>query len=540
MASPRNTIISPDSLHTLLQKAHAINTVNRENLDFIQSRKGQQVITKHRYSVQTIPSAAKKLKTNNHVTSTISNSNITHDICTLVDYKSTKNVDDIISSWRYSGVEALTKEKVAIDDFIDRTLVGYNDLIRLHTEYDRLLHQYTRLLADEPECHVAVEGLLRNMEVMQVAIGELHVETLDVADSEKVNDAMTFLKKDLLKAFHSFQSKVPRVKFQFQTQIAEERKEGSIVEFADCTALKCRHTLSEHEEDIWAFETYVVNEETFLVSASGDRKIKVWNLSSNTLVATLTGHSNTIFALVLYVQNGVHMLASGSEDKTIKLWDLSSYTNVQTLSAHTDVISSLNAYEKNGKCFLVSSSFYETIKVWDLDNYTVVAILPGNKYGTIKLSLYTHDERLYLASGGYDKKIKVWSLDDNSLLKTIDAHDPIYSLVVFDIDETKMIASGDCEGRIQLWNLNDHVCIKTIQAHTGAIRTLGTLHCDDKVYLTSASQDKTFKIWNLQNDSIMKTIENDIQITSSKVLMNGDQTCIAIGDRSGHIKLWME
>ena len=137
MASPRNTIISPDSLHTLLQKAHAINTVNRENLDFIQSRKGQQVITKHQYSIQTKPSAAKKQKIQHHANTDTTTSH-SHDKFTLLDRKSTKNVDDIISSWRYSGAAALTKEKVAIDDFIDRTLVGYDDLVKaIHTIANR-------------------------------------------------------------------------------------------------------------------------------------------------------------------------------------------------------------------------------------------------------------------------------------------------------------------------------------------------------------------------------------------------------------------
>ena len=62
MASPWNTKTNPDSIHILLQKAHAINTVNQENLDFIQSRKGQKVVTKRQYSIQTKPSTAKKQK----------------------------------------------------------------------------------------------------------------------------------------------------------------------------------------------------------------------------------------------------------------------------------------------------------------------------------------------------------------------------------------------------------------------------------------------------------------------------------------------
>ena len=58
-------------------------------------------------------------------------------------------------------------------------------MIRLHSEYDRLIKQYTRLLTDEPECRVALEGVLRNVEVLQVAIGEIREQTLEAVDSEK-------------------------------------------------------------------------------------------------------------------------------------------------------------------------------------------------------------------------------------------------------------------------------------------------------------------------------------------------------------------
>ena len=440
MASPCNINTSPDSLQILLQKAHAISTVNQENLDYIQSRKGQQVITKHKYSIQTNPSAVKKQKTEHH-TSTDSTKSHSHEMFTLADQKSTKNVDEIISSWRYSRAAALTQEKIAIDHFIDRTLVGYDDLIRLHNDYGKLLKQYTRLLTDEPECRMAVEGVLRNVEVLQVAIGEIHGQTLETVDSDKVNAAMAALKNNLSKAFESFQSEVSGFSINLQSQIGEEQKETSMVEFADFTALKCRHTLSQHRDFIWALESYNVNDETFLVSGGKDKKINVWNLSSNNCVATLTGHADSISALVLYVQNGKYMLASGAEDKTIKLWDLSSYTNVQTLSGHTNIIRSLAVYQKDGKVILISSSWDKTVKLWDLDSYTVITTLQGHTCYYIPLSVYALDERPYLASASFGQ-IKIWSLDNYSLVQTIDADEytPIRSLVVVDSNEKKILA----------------------------------------------------------------------------------------------------
>ena len=116
MVSPCNTNTNTnlESIHLLFQKPHAIFTVNQKNLDNIKSRKGQQLVTKHQYSIQTQPSAAKKQRTQHYAsisTATSNASDVTNDTFTLLDHKSTKNVDDIISSWRHSGAALLTKEK---------------------------------------------------------------------------------------------------------------------------------------------------------------------------------------------------------------------------------------------------------------------------------------------------------------------------------------------------------------------------------------------------------------------------------------------
>ena len=57
----------------------------------------------------------------------------------------------------------------------------------------------------------------------------------------------------------------------------------------------------------------------FLLSASVDKTIKVWNQNSWTLNSTIKGHTGGVWCLVL-LQNG--FFASGSSDKSIVIWNI--------------------------------------------------------------------------------------------------------------------------------------------------------------------------------------------------------------------------
>lgn len=83
----------------------------------------------------------------------------------LIDQAETRNVDDSVVAWRYEG-ESLEKEKIAIDDFVDRKLVGYDDLSWLSADYGVLLNKYSRLLSDEKESRMAVERLMINVKIL--------------------------------------------------------------------------------------------------------------------------------------------------------------------------------------------------------------------------------------------------------------------------------------------------------------------------------------------------------------------------------------
>ena len=105
------------------------------------------------------------------------------------------------------------------------------------------------------------------------------------------------------------------------------------------------------------------NDMRYLVSASSDCTLKVWDLATETCSNTLTGHTDEVWCCALASSETLDMIASGSSDHTIRLWRRSTGKQLCWFNTHTDVFS---------------------IKV-SPDGRTVAAL--GDKFGTRKLIL---------------------------------------------------------------------------------------------------------------------------------------------------------
>lgn len=390
--------------------------------------------------------------------------------------------------------------------------------------------------------------------MLQVAIGQIHEQTIDSVDTVDDDDEVKKGMKYLAKGLERLRSRIPRLQFDLGgLKVKVESKsseEDRVVEFTDFGSLTIKDTLSTRRGCVYSLEPYFMNGKHYLASPR-EKTVKLWDLSNTMVAATLTGHKSTVRALTAYIKDGVQMLASGSYDCTIKLWDLRTNTNVQTLTGHTYIVSSLLVFEKDKKMYLASGSFDCTIKIWDLDldenNHNPITTFQEHEWCDRALELYHDnvDNKPYLASSSYHGSIKIWCLEDFSLLTTLRNSDRrVYSLLVVNVnvnqDDKKILVSGDGYGDIKLWNLEIHACIGTIHAHSGAIKSLEALECNGVVCLATSGDDKCIKVWDLESHTCMNTICTDVDIMTMRVFMHGDRACLATGDGNGDVKLWME
>ena len=76
-----------------------------------------------------------------------------------------------------------------------------------------------------------------------------------------------------------------------------------------------------------------------IVSASGDRFIKIWRLSDGMLLRTLQGHQKGIAC----VQSDSKRIVSGSSDNTVRIYDHETGAEVAVLHGHTNLVRTVQA-----------------------------------------------------------------------------------------------------------------------------------------------------------------------------------------------------
>ncbi|MTJ10276.1 serine/threonine-protein kinase [Anabaena sp. UHCC 0204] len=265
-----------------------------------------------------------------------------------------------------------------------------------------------------------------------------------------------------------------------------------------------------------------------LVSGSGDKKIKIWNLPTGKLKSTLTGHKTSISYLA--VTPDARTLVSASWDDTIKIWNLQTGKLKSTLTGHSNGVYSL-AISPDGK-ILVSGSGDKKIKIWNLQTGKLKSTLTGHSNWVSSLAI-SPDGKI-LVSGSYDKTIKIWNLLTGKLKSTLTGHSNwVHSLAIS--PDGKTLVTGSADNTIKIWNLQTGKLKFTLTGHSGWVRFV-TISPDGKT-LVSGSWDDTIKIWNLQTGKLKSTLTDHSNDVNALAISPDGKTLVS-GSNDNTIKIW--
>lgn len=226
---------------------------------------------------------------------------------------------------------------------------------------------------------------------------------------------------------------------------------------------------------------------TLLASCSNDLTIKLWDPSDEYKnIRTLPGHDHSVSA-VRFIPSGAagapssgNLLVSASRDKTLRIWDVSTGYCLKTLRGHVEWVRNV-APSPDGR-FLLSVGDDRVARLWDISvaNPETKLTLVGHEHVVLCCAManpasYPHLAPLaglkkapaasataeFFATGGRDKTIKLWDGRGNCF-KTLVGHDNWIRGLVFHPGGKYLLSASD-DFTLRCWDLTQEgKCVKTI------------------------------------------------------------------------------
>ncbi|KAG9284202.1 hypothetical protein G9A89_002863 [Geosiphon pyriformis] len=204
--------------------------------------------------------------------------------------------------------------------------------------------------------------------------------------------------------------------------------------------------------------------------------------------------------------------------------------------------------------FFFTGSKDGSINKWDLNTGRKLNVLPGGRkelkdydgHTQAVLSLALSSDGRYLVSGGKDKKINSWVEKDNklTLMHCFKQHKDDVTGLVFQ-KGTYQLYSASNDRTIKLWNVEQKSYIETLfghQDHVTAIDALARERC-----VTVGGRDRTCRLWKIVEESQLVFrggVKSETE--DGKVFREGSLDAIALideqqflsGGDNGVISLW--
>jgi WD40 repeat protein len=204
----------------------------------------------------------------------------------------------------------------------------------------------------------------------------------------------------------------------------------------------------------------VTSDKKYIVSASDDKTIRVWNIETGREERKILGQigngsEGKIYAVALseddkYLASGGYL--SYGDDKgygRIRIFDFKTGKLLQNLESHTSIINSL-CFDNSGK-YLISGSYDKTVKIWikGENGFYLDRTLTDFESPVRKVSIIKNEKSFFIVTAEYKGRISVYDVKKNIFTKELNLKRSLNSL---DVSDKYIAVCGEFSEIISVFN----------------------------------------------------------------------------------------
>jgi len=236
-------------------------------------------------------------------------------------------------------------------------------------------------------------------------------------------------------------------------------------------------------------------------TAADANYIRIYEYESGKLITLLKSHTDILNDLD-FSPDGRY-LVSASIDKSVKIWDMKSFSLVDTLTAHSREVYSAKFIQKGDQYYIVSTGYDRMILLYNLNDRRIMA----RDYKSYDLQSIAVSDKHIALSGLNNSEISIYDHDLNYLKSIYSSTFPLG--LAYSPSGHQLVAGT--------WNAPNNVEVFSVQENykkthsfniprlfTQAVNFIG----EDKIIAGGWVKDN-FKIfiWNLKTQKLTQTIE---------------------------------
>ncbi len=253
--------------------------------------------------------------------------------------------------------------------------------------------------------------------------------------------------------------------------------------------------LSGHSASIYAVSSY----QGKIYTASGDRFVARWDVEKGIQDNFSIKTDASIYA-IQFLQNS-SILIIGTSTGAFHVIDTQNKKEVRFIVQHSSAIFCIR--ENNFKNQVCITDADGNCSVWDSTTWELILFIPL-LVGKIRDILFSLDgEQMYFAC--QDGYIRIFDTTFFNELNTIQGHKDGANCLAFFPFKKDVLISGGKDGLLKVWSLKNQQCVLQIPAHNFGIYRI--LFVKDGKYFVTISRDKSIKVWNATDCSVIQKIE---------------------------------